>query len=218
MTFRTDQLDFQARRAEMVEHQLRARNFRDERVMSAMLAVPRHLFVPPDLVSRAYDDVALPIGFEQTISQPYIVALILEALELEGDERVLDVGTGSGYQAALMGTLAREVHSIEIVPELVGMARRALERIGCNNVRVSLGNGSIGLPEEAPYDAIAVAAAAPRVPGELVEQLAEGGRLVIPVGEAWGQTLHCVRKLASGVETRAITPCAFVPLIGKRGW
>ena len=202
----------------MVQRQLRARGIADERVLDAMSTVPRHLFVPPELADRAYDDVALPIGFEQTISQPYIVALILEALELGGDERVLDVGTGSGYQAALMAMLAREVYSIEIVPELVGTARRALERTGCTNVHVLLGNGSVGLEREAPYDAIAVAAGAPRIPGELVEQLAEGGRLVIPVGDEWGQTLRCVRRSAEGIEVRSLTPCAFVPLVGRRGW
>jgi protein-L-isoaspartate(D-aspartate) O-methyltransferase len=183
-----------------------------------MLTMPRHAFVSPESAPRAYDDVALPIGFGQTISQPYLVALMLESLELGHDERVLDVGTGSGYQAALMGLLAAEVYSVDIVPELVAMAEGALERTLANNVQALLADGRFGLLEQAPYDAIAVGAAAPRIPGELLGQLAEGGRLVIPLGEASGQMLTCIRKSATGFQSRSIARCAFIPLVRRHGW
>lgn len=200
-------------RDQMVRRQLRARNIRDERVLAAMLNVPRELFVPESEAGQAYADCALPIGCGQTISQPYIVALTLEALQLRGHERVLEVGAGSGYQAALLGLLAREVYAIEIVPELAESAKRVIEELGYDNVRVIMGDGSIGYPPAAPYDAIAVAAAPRTLPPALVDQLVDGGRLVIPVGERWGQTLYRIRKRGRHTDAEALTGCAFVPLI-----
>src|SRR5690606_37559620 len=180
--------------------------------------LPRHLFVPEERMEEAYHDSALPIGFGQTISQPYMVALMLEALGLGGQERVLDVGTGSGYQAALLGLLAREVYSVEIVPELAARARNTIESLGFEHVTVVLGNGSIGLPQAAPFDAIVVAAGAPEVPPSLLDQLADGGRLVIPTGRLGVQDLLRVTKQAGTTHTEPITPCAFVPLLGDEGW
>src|ERR671924_421049 len=169
-------------RDRMVARQLRRRDIRDERVLAAMARVPRELFVPPELRDRAYEDAALPIGAGHTISQPYMVAAICQALALRGDERVLDVGTGSGYQAAVLAELADEVHTIERVPELAEKARANLAAAGYDRVQVHVGDGTLGLPERAPFDAIAVAAAAPGFPQTLYEQLNPRGRLVVPVG------------------------------------
>jgi protein-L-isoaspartate(D-aspartate) O-methyltransferase len=209
---------YDSQRATMVEEQLQGLGITDERVLAAMGEVPRHRFVPEYLTVLAYQDRALPIGFDQTISQPYMVALMLEALELTGTERVLEVGAGSGYQAALLGLLAREVYAVEIIPGLTESARRVIQRLGYDNVKVILANGSLGFEEAAPYDAIVVAAGAPEVPEALVEQLAEGGRLVIPVGDRSGQTVLRIRKSGGRTHTERITPCIFVPLIGKDGW
>lgn len=205
-------------RLAMVERQLKARGVSDPRVLGAMQTLPRHLFVPPEARDRAYDDTALPIGWSQTISQPYIVALMLEALRLRGLERVLDIGTGSGYQAALLGMLAHRVHSVEIVPELAAHARGVIQELGFDNVEVSLGDGSIGLASEAPFDAIVVAAGAPEVPDELVEQLSPAGTLVIPVGGLSGQELRRLRRVDGSVSEETLTPCIFVPLVGERAW
>jgi len=205
---------FRERREAMVRDQLRRRRIRDERVLRAMSAVPRHLFVPRFLQEVAYADGALPIGHRQTISQPYMVALMLEALELEGNERVLEVGAGSGYQAALLAELAGEVWSIEIVPELAEAARERLGRLGYGNAHVVVGDGSGGLPEHAPYDAIVVAAGAPHVPPALVEQLEPSGRLVIPVGRMGNQTLRRITREDGEVSTENLVGCAFVPLVG----
>jgi protein-L-isoaspartate(D-aspartate) O-methyltransferase len=202
----------------MVERQLRRRGISDERVLEAMASVPRELFVPQDLRDLAYEDGALPIGYGQTISQPYIVAVICSLLRLEGDERVLDVGTGSGYQAAVLAELASEVVTIERVPELVEGAREALRDAHHENVDVRLGDGSVGVPEKAPFDAIAVAAAAPTVPQGLYEQLADGGRLVLPRGSRWGQDLVLVVKTESGPLEQESVPCRFVPLVGAGGF
>jgi protein-L-isoaspartate(D-aspartate) O-methyltransferase len=202
----------------MVERQLRQRGITDERVLEALGRVSRELFVPEGERDLAYADGALPIGFGQTISQPYIVAVICALLRLEGTERVLDVGTGSGYQAAVLAELAREVTTIERVPELVERARAALADAGYANVDVRLGDGSVGVPEKAPFDAIAVAAAAPAVPDALYEQLAEGGRLVLPRGSRWGQDLVVVVKTEHGPVERASVPCRFVPLLGAEGF
>ena len=210
--------DFGQRRVAMVAEQLRARGIRDERVLGAMLAVPRQCFVPAQQSARAYDDRALPIGFGQTISQPYMVAIMLAALVLQGRERVLDVGTGSGYQAALLGRLTQLVYSVEIVPELAAHARNALEALHFDNVKVVMGNGTLGLPQAGPFDAIVVAAGAPDVPSQLTSQLAEGGTLVIPVGGYTHQELVRVRN-ERGVFTREpLTPCTFVPLVGEQAW
>jgi protein-L-isoaspartate(D-aspartate) O-methyltransferase len=205
-------------RSRMVERQLRRRGILDERVLRAMARVPRELFVPEHLSHLAYADGALPIGFGQTISQPFIVATICSLLGLSGEERVLDVGTGSGYQAAVLAELADEVVTIERVPELAERARASLRQAGYDNVDVRLGDGSLGLPERAPYDGIAVAAAAPTVPPALYDQLAEGGRLVVPRGGRSGQELVLVERTPHGpVERRSVT-CRFVPLLGEEGF
>jgi protein-L-isoaspartate(D-aspartate) O-methyltransferase len=202
----------------MVERQLRQRGITDERVLQAMARVRRELFVPEGMRELAYEDGALPIGSGQTISQPFIVAAICSLLELRGDEHVLDVGTGSGYQAAVLAELAREVTTIERVPELYERARDVLAGSGNANVDVRLGDGSLGVPETAPFDAIAVAAAAPTVPDALYEQLVEGGRLVVPRGNRWGQDLVQVVKTPDGPVERASIPCRFVPLVGAGGF
>jgi len=186
-------------RAEMVEHQLRRRGIRDERVLAAFLKVPRHKFVRPQDLWVAYDDYPLPIGYGQTISQPYIVALMTELLALKGDERVLEVGTGSGYQAAILAELAKEVITIERIPELARRAQRVLTDLGYRNVTVLVGDGSLGAPDFAPFDAIIVTAAAPHPPKALLEQLKDGGRLVIPIGDRTLQELiRFVRKVMNG--------------------
>jgi protein-L-isoaspartate(D-aspartate) O-methyltransferase len=202
----------------MVEHQLRRRGITDERVLEAMGRVPRELFVPEEVRELAYEDGALPIGFGQTISQPYIVGTICTLLMLVGDEHVLDVGTGSGYQAAVLAELAAAVTTIERVPELYEWARTALALAGYRDVDVRLGDGSLGVPDRAPFDAIAVAAAAPTVPRELYDQLVDGGRLVLPRGSRWGQDLVQVVKKPEGPVERASVPCRFVPLVGVGGF
>jgi protein-L-isoaspartate(D-aspartate) O-methyltransferase len=202
----------------MVEEQLKRRGIHDQRVLAAMQIVPRHLFVPASWRAQAYEDMPLPIGHQQTISQPYIVALMLEALELTGTERVLEVGTGSGYQAALLGWLAQHVYTVEIIPELAQSAREVLSQLGYENVEVVAANGSIGWKAGAPYDAIIVAAASPAVPQPLVEQLQEGGRLVLPVGDLVAQVLLRVRKQQGKIVTEDLGGCAFVPLVGEEGW
>jgi protein-L-isoaspartate(D-aspartate) O-methyltransferase len=202
----------------MVEHQLRERDIRDERVLAAMERVPRELFVLPELRDRAYEDAALPIGAGQTISQPYMVARICEALALTGSERVLDVGTGSGYQAAILGELAAEVDTIERIPELAELARENLAAAGSERVRVHVGDGTQGLPELAPFNAIAVAAAAPSLPQRLYEQLVPQGRMVIPVGKRRVQRLELVVRSPEGPAVVRSVPCRFVPLVGEDGF
>ena len=206
-------------REAMVEEQLRRRGIRDTRVLEAMGAVPRHEFVPPESAADAYADRPLPIGREQTISQPYIVAVMTEALELAGTERVLEVGAGSGYQAAVLARLAQLVYTIESDPELFRSAKERLERLGWSDrVVVIEGDGSLGYPEAAPYDAIVVAAAAPSVPDCLFEQLAEGGRLAIPVGSREDQELLQIRKVEGKAVSHRFGLCRFVPLKGSHGW
>ena len=202
----------------MVDEQLRGRDIVSERVLAAMERVPRELFVPEELHSRAYDDVALPIGEGQTISQPYMVARICETLELTGRERVLDVGTGSGYQAAVLAELAAEVDTIERVPELAERARVNLAAAGYDRVRVHVGDGTLGLPERAPFAGIAVAAAAPDVPPSLYDQLEPLGRLVIPVGRERGQRLQLIVRSPEGPAVVRSVPCRFVPLLGEEGF
>jgi protein-L-isoaspartate(D-aspartate) O-methyltransferase len=202
----------------MVERQLRRRDIVDERVLQAMERVPRERFVPPELRGRAYDDAALPIGGGQTISQPYMVAAICAALALSGDEHVLDVGTGSGYQAAVLAELAAEVDTIERLPELAEQARRNLAAAGYDRVRVHVGDGSRGLPERAPFDAIAVAAAAPNLPQTLYEQLEPRGRLVVPVGALGVQQLEVIVRSPEGPAVAHSVPCRFVPLVGEEGF
>jgi len=210
--------DAAAARAEMVERQLRRRGITDERVLAAMTRVPRELFVPESLVARAYDDAALPIGHRQTISQPFVVAKICSLLALEGRERVLDVGTGSGYQAAVLAELAAEVVTIERIAALADDARARLAAAGYENVDVHVGDGSLGVPERAPFDGIAVAAAAPTVPPALYAQLADGGRLVLPRGSRWGQELVLVERGPDRPIERTSIPCRFVPLLGDEGF
>ncbi|HEY2310866.1 MAG TPA: protein-L-isoaspartate(D-aspartate) O-methyltransferase [Gaiellaceae bacterium] len=204
-------------RASMVERQLRRRGIEDERVLAAMGRVPRELFVPPEARSMAYADAALPIGAEQTISQPYMVALICEQLSLQGTERVLDVGTGSGYQAAVLAELAAEVHSIERIPELAESARANLATAGYGErVQLHVGDGTLGVPGRAPFAAIAVAAAALEAPPALYEQLEPRGRLVVPVGGAGGQWLEVVVRSPEGPAVLRTVPCRFVPLVAGR--
>ena len=202
----------------MVEDQLRVRDIVDERVLTAMARVPRELFVPGKERRRAFADAALPIGHDQTISQPYMVARICEILGLTGRERVLDVGTGSGYQAAVLAELAAEVHTIERIPELAEQARENLEAAGYDKVQVHVGDGSLGLPEHAPFDAIAVAAAAPRLPQQLYDQLEPRGRLAVPVGGRWGQRLELIVRSPEGPAVVRSVPCRFVPLVGEGGF
>jgi protein-L-isoaspartate(D-aspartate) O-methyltransferase len=203
-----------AEREAMVEWQLRRRGISDERVLEAMLRVPRELFVPEAVRGRAYEDAALPIGEGQTISQPYMVARICEELALRGGERVLDVGTGSGYQAAVLAELAAEVHSIERIPALAARAQAILG----DRVHVHVGDGSRGLPERAPFSGIAVAAAAPQLPEALYEQLALHGRLVVPVGSRNEQQLQVIVRTPDGPLVLQAVPCRFVPLIGAEGF
>jgi protein-L-isoaspartate(D-aspartate) O-methyltransferase len=218
--------EFAAMRADMVDRQLRRRGIHDERVLDAMAAIPRERFVPKPYVRRSYVDSALPIGFDQTISQPWIVAAICQGLRLQGDERVLEVGTGSGYSAAVLALLAREIVTIERVAELAGRAREALEELGITSVEVVIGDGSAGLPGRAPFEAIAVHATAPAPPPTLIRQLTIGGRLVVPIAGRAADMLTVFHRLAAdidpgtgeGLERETIGPCRFVPLIGTEGF
>ncbi len=205
-------------RERMVEEQLVRRGITDERVLAAMRRLPRQLFVQEALRDRAYGDHPLPIGEEQTISQPYIVALMSSLLELSGREKVLEVGTGSGYQAAVLGVLARRVCSIERLPRLAERARATLESLGLDNVWIRVGNGTLGWPDEAPFDRIVVTAGGPAVPPPLFQQLAEGGRMVLPIGDVESQTLTVVDNEGGQMRTRPHGDCKFVRLVGKYAW
>ncbi|MGB9465054.1 MAG: protein-L-isoaspartate(D-aspartate) O-methyltransferase [Candidatus Acidiferrum sp.] len=210
--------EFAAQRAEMIEKQLRRRGVNDPGVLAAMATVRREEFVPKEFRARAYEDAPLPIGEGQTISQPYIVAAMTAALHLTGSERVLEIGTGCGYQAAILSNMAKIVFSIESRSELAATAAARLERLGYENVHVHCGDGTLGLPELAPFDAILVAAAAPAVPEPLRSQLADGGRLILPVGDAENQELHYVERHGNSFETLTLEACRFVPLVGYHGW
>lgn len=205
-------------RRSMVESQLRARGIRDERVLAAMFHVPRHEFVSAEYRDQAYEDHPVPIGEGQTLSQPYIVAIMLEALALKPSDTVLEVGTGSGYQSALLAELTEQVYSVERHASLVRSAQATLARLGYKNVEVVLGDGSRGLPERAPFDAVIVSAAAPQIPPPLFEQLCEGGRMVIPVGPAHAQELQLVGKQSRRPVVVSLEGCRFVPLIGGEGY
>ena len=202
----------------MVEEQLVRRGISDPRVLDAMRKIPRHVFIEEALRDRAYGDHPLPIGEGQTISQPYMVAAMTQLLKLEGTEKVLEVGTGSGYQTAILATLARRVCSVERLPALATRARRVIEELGSTNVIVKTGDGSFGWPDEAPFDRVLVTAAAPQVPAPLFQQLAEGGRLVVPVGDPQSQTLFLVEKVDGRMRTSTDCGCVFVKLVGKYGW
>jgi protein-L-isoaspartate(D-aspartate) O-methyltransferase len=205
-------------RDDMVTQQLVKRGIRDARVLQAMQHIPRHHFVPVRYRAMAYDDMPLPIGHEQTISQPLMVAMMTEALQLRGDERVLEIGTGSGYQAAVLSRLAGVVFSIERLPALAAQARAVLHTLRIMNVHVLVGDGSVGLPAHGPYNAIIVAAASPKIPEPLVDQLVGHGRLVIPVGDRHEQTLVRLTKTDTGPHVEHLGKCRFVPLIGEEGW
>jgi protein-L-isoaspartate(D-aspartate) O-methyltransferase len=206
--------DFDTMRERMVETQIKARGIKDTRVLSAMLKVNRHLFVPKEYQNSAYSDQPLPIGEGQTISQPYIVALMTELLELKGDEKVLEVGTGSGYQAAILAELAKEVYSIEIIESLASKAKNRLLELGYQNIKVKAGDGYLGWPEVAPFDAIIITCAPDHIPNPLLEQLKEGGRMVLPVAGD-GQQLKKIVKRLGKIESTDITPVIFVPMTGE---
>jgi protein-L-isoaspartate(D-aspartate) O-methyltransferase len=206
--------DFKTMRERMVETQIKARGVKDHRALAAMLKVERHLFVPKDLQTSAYSDQPLPIGEGQTISQPYIVALMTELLELKGEEKVLEVGTGSGYQAAVLAELAKEVYSVEIVEKLASSAEKLLLELGYKNIMVKAGDGYLGWPQAAPFDAIIVTCAPDHIPKPLLDQLKEGGRMVVPVG-AYTQELKKVVKRSGKIEMADVIPVIFVPMTGE---
>ncbi len=210
--------EYAVKRLEMIEKQLRRRGIADAAVLAAMAAVPRHEFVPEEIRSNAYEDVPQPIGGGQTISQPYIVAAMTAALHLQPSDRVLEIGTGCGYQAAILSCLAREVFTIERRPELASSASARLARLGYSNAHVHCGDGTLGLSEFAPFDVILVAAAAPAVPRPLLTQLAEGGRMILPVGDTEHQELQLIEKRGDAFPTKMLEGCRFVPLVGYHGW
>jgi len=212
------EIDFADARERMVTDQLIPRGINDEHVLSAMRTIPRHVFIPIDLQYLAYADAPLPIGHRQTISQPYIVALMTQLLGLKGEERVLEIGTGSGYQAAILSHIAAQVYTVERISELAEKAGQVFEKLELSNIQIFERDGSAGLPEFAPFDAIMVTAAAPKVPSPLKEQLDDGGCLVLPVGSRDGQILERWRKSGSEMEREHIAPVAFVPLLGDFGW
>jgi protein-L-isoaspartate(D-aspartate) O-methyltransferase len=218
MTNSTENETLTARRQAMVETQLRARGIRDPRVLEAMRRVPRHLFVAEEHRHEAYSDYPIPIGFGQTISQPYIVAAMLEPLQLRPQDVVLEVGAGSGYQTALLAEMVTLVVAIERYAPLAERARQTLESLGYRNVKMIVGDGSQGHAEDAPYDAIIVAAAAPRIPPPLLQQLREGGRMILPVGPPDAQELQLVRKVEGRAQITHLDPCRFVPLLGREGF
>jgi protein-L-isoaspartate(D-aspartate) O-methyltransferase len=210
--------EYQIARKRMVEEQIAARGVLNPSLLAVMESVPRHLFVPADDLAWAYADGPLPIGHGQTISQPYIVALMTELLQVESTDRVLEVGTGSGYQAAVLGKVAAEVYTVEVIPELAAQAAWTLADLGFTNVHVHAGDGSLGWPEAAPYDGILVAAAAPSAPQPLLDQLADGGRLVIPVGSRGFQQLEVWERKGQEFNCQVNIAVAFVPLRGENGW
>jgi protein-L-isoaspartate(D-aspartate) O-methyltransferase len=210
--------EYEAARRSMIEKQIHRRGVNDAAVLAAMSSVPRHEFVPAEFRKRAYEDAPLPIGEGQTISQPYIVAAMTAALHLQGTERVLEIGAGCGYQAAVLASLASEVITIEYRGELATAAAERLARLGYANVHVHCGDGTLGLPELALFDAILVAAAAPAPPAPLVAQLGEGGRMVVPVGSVENQELHLIERIRDTFRTTVLEACRFVPLVGVHGW
>ena len=211
--------DFSRARQTMVDRHIKTRGIHDPQVLAALLKVPRHLFVEDALRSQAYGDYALPIGDKQTISQPYIVALMTASLQLKKDDRVLEIGTGSGYQTAILAQMVSRIFSIERLPQLARRARKILDSISCAHVQIRVGDGTLGWPEEAPFDAIIVTAGAPKLVEVYCRQLALGGRLIIPVGGARGQQLRRVTRInAEEYREEDLIDCRFVPLIGSGGW
>ncbi len=210
--------DYDAGRRKMVERQLKARGIRNERVLAAMGDVPRHAFIDTASRHEAYQDSPLPIGDGQTISQPYMVAVMTELLDLRGDERVLEIGTGSGYQTAILCELCEWVFTIERISTLADRAKRLLQEHGYHNVSFRIDDGTRGWPEDSPFDGIIVTAGAPKIPDVLVDQLADGGRLVIPVGDRFSQTLKVVMKAGETINVQSHTGCRFVDLVGEHGW
>ncbi|MFA4911239.1 MAG: protein-L-isoaspartate(D-aspartate) O-methyltransferase [Desulfobacteria bacterium] len=211
-------MDFNTERQLMVENQLKKRGIVDLMVLEAMRKVPRHSFVPPELMSSAYHDCPLSIGEGQTISQPYMVALMTECLELKGEERVLEVGTGSGYQTAILAELAKKVYTVEIHKSLSGKARQLLTDLGYNNIEFGIGDGSKGWEEKSPFGGIIVTAGSPDIPSILQDQLTDGGRLVIPVGSRFLQSLYRITRVGDSFHKEEFTSCVFVPLVGEHGW
>lgn len=209
--------DFLAERKLMVSRQLIGGGIKNRRVLEAFTSIPRHLFVPEEYRSSAYKDSPLPIGFNQTISQPFIVAYMTQALELTGLERALEVGTGSGYQAAVLSQLVAEVHTVELIPTLAERAKQVLDELAITNIFVHVSDGSLGWDASAPYDAIIVTAAGPRVPRSLLNQLADGGRMILPVGEVGAQVLELWHREGDSFSSEALLPVAFVPLRGREG-
>jgi protein-L-isoaspartate(D-aspartate) O-methyltransferase len=211
-------INYEKDRGRMVDEQILWRGIRDERVIAAMRRVPRHEFLPEAIRGMAYQDSALPLGEGQTMSQPYMVARMTELLGLQGAERVLEIGTGSGYQAAVLSELCGKVYSVERIKLLAERARLNLDRLGYRSVAIKVYDGTYGWKEMSPFDAIMVTAGAPDVPAPLVDQLREGGRMVIPVGDRYGQVLLTIVKTPSGPVTERSIPCTFVPLVGNHGW
>ena len=211
-------MGYETARKTMVEEQLRRRGIRDEKVLAVFQKVPRHEFVSKDLVASAYDDYPLAIGEGQTISQPYMVALMTECLKLKGAEKVLEIGTGSGYQLAILLEIAKEAYSVERIGPLAERAGDTLKRLGYTNFKIKVGDGTLGWKECGPYDGIVVTAGSPAIPRPLLGQLKDGGRLVVPVGGAFGQTLMVLEKKGEGITAKEVLDCVFVPLVGKEGW
>jgi protein-L-isoaspartate(D-aspartate) O-methyltransferase len=211
-------MDFEKLRNEMVESQLIPRGIKDSRVLEAMRKVPRHLFMDKSMWYKAYDDMALPIGEGQTISQPYMVAIMTELLDLKGDEAVLEIGTGSGYQAAILAELSRDVYSFERMQALSEKAKEVIMSLGYKNIHLKVGDGTLGWPEAAPFDRILITAGAPEFPEPLIEQLSEGGMILAPVGDRCSQQLVKTMKRSGKLLKEYHTPCVFVPLLGKYGW
>jgi len=211
-------MDFKELRDFMVKTQLIPRGIKNERVLNAMKKVPRHLFIDESIQYMAYDDMALSIGEGQTISQPYMVAVMTELLELKGSEKVLEIGTGSGYQAAILAEIAKEVYTIERIALLANRVEERSHSLGYNNIHIKVGDGTLGWAEEAPFDRIIVTAGTPRIPNPLIEQLSEGGIIIVPVGDRFSQQLLKVRKSKGKLLEDYHTPCVFVPLIGEHGW
>ena len=211
-------MDYRKMREAMIRKQIIARGIKEKRVVEAFRRVERERFVPPEVREQAYEDFPLAIGEEQTISQPYIAALMTQCLELRGEEKVLEIGTGSGYQTAILAELAREVYSVERIASLAQRAKTVLDELGYTNVKIRVANGTLGWEEYSPYDRILVTAGAKELPKPLLDQLAEGGVMVIPVGDLLSQRLEVIRKKKTGIESRTVERCIFVPLIGAYGW